>query len=377
MVSFFAKEHPMTEHPTACRILALEPYYGGSHKDFLDQWSARSRHDWTLLTLPPFKWRWRMRHSALTFAEQLSTHDSYDLIFCSDMLNLSEFLSLCPPGLRDLPRLVYFHENQLTYPIPEGHRRDYHTAYMNFTTALCSTETWFNSDFHREEFFGGMRKWLKRMPDHPPLDAVERAERKSRTMHPAIHLDHAAPPSRTDLPHLLWIGRYDYDKNIELLRDALRLLPDSVPDFQLSIIGEQFSEEPPVYQEIRQEFSSKIRTWGYQESRKDYEQVLASADIIVSTANHEFFGMAIMEASASGAVPILPNRLAYPELYRRNQNPGFFYNGKARDLADKLKARISGASTSALALNAQTIGREHLWQNRIADFDEALYKLLA
>lgn len=377
MGSFFAKDGRMTDHPPGARILALEPYYGGSHQDFLDQWAARSRHDWTLLTLPPFKWRWRMRHSALHFAEQLSDAEPYDLIFCSDMLNLSEFLSLCPPGLRDLPRLAYFHENQLTYPLPEGHRRDYHTAYMNFTTALCSTESWFNSDFHRNEFFDGMRKWLKRMPDHPPLDAVERAERTSRTMHPAIHLDHAAPPRREDLPHVLWIGRYDYDKNIELFRDALRLLPETVPDFQLSIIGEQFSEEPPVYRDLRNEFSSRIRHWGFQESREDYERVLASADIIVSTANHEFFGMAVMEAAASGAIPLLPDRLAYPELYVRNRHPDFFYNGKAGDLAVKLAQRIRGVSSSALTLTAQGIGQKHLWKNRIADFDEALYKLIS
>ncbi|MCK4372451.1 MAG: DUF3524 domain-containing protein, partial [candidate division Zixibacteria bacterium] len=34
------------------KILALEPYYGGSHKAFLDGWSSRSRHEWTILKLP-------------------------------------------------------------------------------------------------------------------------------------------------------------------------------------------------------------------------------------------------------------------------------------------------------------------------------------
>ena len=34
------------------KILALEPYYGGSHKAFLDGWIARSVHDWTLLSQP-------------------------------------------------------------------------------------------------------------------------------------------------------------------------------------------------------------------------------------------------------------------------------------------------------------------------------------
>ncbi len=51
-------------------ILALEPYYGGSHQALLDGWIAHSRHHWTLLTLPPHKWKWRMRHAAVTLAEK-------------------------------------------------------------------------------------------------------------------------------------------------------------------------------------------------------------------------------------------------------------------------------------------------------------------
>jgi len=33
----------------------------------------------------------------------------------------------------------------------------------------------------------------------------------------------------------------------------------------------------------------------------------------VSTAQHEFFGLAVVEAIAAGAFPVLPNRLVYPE----------------------------------------------------------------
>ena len=88
-------------------ILALEPYYGGSHQAFLDGWSAHSRHQWTTLGLPAYKWKWRMRHSAATFAarvaERLEWGEVFDLLFCSDMLNLAEFRGLAPVQVRNLP----------------------------------------------------------------------------------------------------------------------------------------------------------------------------------------------------------------------------------------------------------------------------------
>jgi uncharacterized protein DUF3524 len=110
------------------RVLALEPYYGGSHQAYLDGWIARSRHDWDLLTLPDSKWKWRMRHAAITFSETvaqaLEAGRSWNLVFCSDMLNLAEFLGLAPAPVAFLPSVDYFHENQLTYPTTAPTRKE-------------------------------------------------------------------------------------------------------------------------------------------------------------------------------------------------------------------------------------------------------------
>jgi hypothetical protein len=54
---------------------------------------------------------------------------------------------------------------------------------------------------------------------------------------------------------------------------------------------------------------------GEPESREDYARLLASADIAVSTARNEFFGLAMIEACYAACAPLVPDRLAYPELY--------------------------------------------------------------
>ncbi len=169
------------------RVLALEPYYGGSHKAFLDAWLPESRHRWTLLTLPPFKWKWRMRHGAITLAgrieELLAAGESWDVVFCSDMLNLAELRGLAPSAVSSLPAVAYFHENQLTYPVQVEKERDLHFGLTNLTTALAARAVWFNSAFHRDEFLGAVPRMLRRMPDYQPFDAVEKIRARS-SIHP-------------------------------------------------------------------------------------------------------------------------------------------------------------------------------------------------
>ena len=152
----------MTEY---LKVLTLEPYYGGSHKAFLEGWMRFSRHEWTLLSLPPWKWKWRMRHSAITLAnqtaEKIRTGEEWDIIFCSDMLNLAEYLGLVPQAIQKLPSVVYFHENQLTYPVAHPQEFDFHYVLTNLITALASTEVWFNSSYHRDIFLDELQRFLK------------------------------------------------------------------------------------------------------------------------------------------------------------------------------------------------------------------------
>src|SRR5664279_4809420 len=87
------------------RILALEPYYGGSHRAVLDGLVQRIDAEWTLLTLPARKWKWRMRGAAITMAQEaralareraaadaaarIAPRPAFDVIFASTFINLA------------------------------------------------------------------------------------------------------------------------------------------------------------------------------------------------------------------------------------------------------------------------------------------------
>jgi glycosyltransferase involved in cell wall biosynthesis len=112
-------------------------------------------------------------------------------------------------------------------------------------------------------------------------------------------------------------------------------------DFRVSVIGESFREAPAVFDRARERWADRIDRWGYQRDRSEYEAALREADVIVSTADHEFFGIGVVEAVAAGAYPLVPNRLAYPEVLSAD-DPGnraaFFYQGGPDELASRLAA---------------------------------------
>ncbi len=368
-------------------ILALEPYYGGSHRAFLDGWSALSRHAWTVLTLPPYKWKWRMRHAAITFAQEVHEHSSanlsWDLLFCSDMLNLAEFRGLACREIGELPALIYLHENQLTYPVRVESERDYQFAMTNMTSALAADAVWFNSSFHRDEFLGALDAFLGRMPDYQPIDAVQTIRSKTCIHPPGVTRMLMRDRRKAGPLRILWAARWEHDKNPEDFFRALEILRRRGVAFRLSVIGEQFRETPEIFVRAQREFVDRIDRWGYQDSRAEYEAALAEADVFVSTARHEFFGLCAIEAALAGAIPLLPNRLAYPEIFGLGQNEDadrFFYDGSPEALAERL-ADLAALVAQGRSLVDQTGElRERLrrfeWPNLVPALDEAVEKVV-
>ncbi len=365
------------------RVLALEPFYGGSHRAFLDGWSGRSQHTWTVLGLPAYKWKWRMRHAAITLAQQVAelvrNGQRWDALVCSDMLNLAEFLGLAPADMLALPRVAYFHENQLTYPVSRPQERDLHFAFTNLTTALAADAAWFNSGYHRDEFLTAMAAYLRRMPDFQPVDCVEQVSTKSHIQPPGVEEFGPRKSPRPAGPlRVLWAARWEFDKNPEMFFEALTMLKSRGAAFRVSVLGESFRHSPGIFPKARREFAEQIDHWGYLPTRAEYRDALSQCDVVVSTADHEFFGLAVVEAIAAGAFPLLPQRLAYPEVLSEIEGPSdaFFYRGGAADLAQRLERLVWRLTEGGLWQGDPLRGRRSVakftWPRRVPALDAAL-----
>ena len=98
-------------------ILLIEPYYGGSHKAFLDGMREHVDLSFTLLTLPARKWKMRMQTAAPWMAEQVADllkqpGMRFDAILCSTFLDVAVLRSLLTSRGINLPLAAYLHENQ-------------------------------------------------------------------------------------------------------------------------------------------------------------------------------------------------------------------------------------------------------------------------
>ena len=331
-------------------LISIQPFYGGSHRAFIDGWVQHSHHKWEQLDLPPRHWKWRMRQSAVYFAAKIDQlwqqGHRWDAIFTTDMLNAAEFKGLLKTPAREVPLCVYFHENQIAYPNRKNDPRDLHFAFTNLTTIMAADFTWFNSEFNRTSLLLGLAHAAKQWPDYAPLQEIESIPSRSQIVPPGIH---AAPPSshglgeRSQAIHLVWAARWEHDKNPAGLLEILRGLSEQAIDFRLSVIGESFRQQPPEFNQIHSEFGRQIEHWGFQPDLDAYWNVLHAGDVIVSTALHEFYGLSILEGLAAGMTAILPNRLAYPEIADRyrNTNTEIFLYETTEEFLSKVRGLVS------------------------------------
>ncbi|MCP4359105.1 MAG: DUF3524 domain-containing protein [Chloroflexi bacterium] len=376
------------------KILLVSPYHGGSHKAWAQGYRRHSEHEVVLLTLPDRFWKWRMHGGAVTLARRFQESNfEPDLILVTDMLDVTSFLALTRPQTAHTPLALYMHENQLTYPLPQNSQtgpmrrqlgeRDYHYVFINYASMLAADHIFFNSQFHLDSWFTAVPKFLKHFPEYNELNSVEKLRQKSRTLPVGVDFERLeigdwrlansdqSPISNPQSPLILWNQRWEYDKNPEAFFAALYKMQKANIPFRLALCGQQYGKRPSSFDTAVNQLSDHLIHVGHAEPDK-YRQLLWQADITISTAHHEFFGISILEAIYCHTFPILPHRLSYPELIPEPYHRQCLYQNEG-GLAQRLRWALENKTlTKKTAVELATAVSQFSWSQIAPQYDHIL-----
>ncbi len=355
------------------KILLLSAYDAVSHAYWRESlYLAFPSHHWTTLTLPPRYFPWRIRGNGMSWHQEPTLRQDYDLCMVTSMVDLATLRGLVP-HLASIPTVLYFHENQFAYPLSDNALKHQQVGpqFVQIYSALAADMLCFNSDFNRQTFLLGCEALLKKMPDEVPPGLGDTLRLRSRVV--PVGLTPVAVETvetQSNAHSLVWNHRWEYDKGPERLLAFVQALPADLA-LTFHIVGQSFRSLPPAFAQLKALLNARgwLGQWGYVESKEAYLQLLAQSRYVISTSEHDFQGLAILEAVQCGCIPILPARMAYPEFFARE----YLYASKdgvaeeAQAMVGKALALFDAPETpvpdiSSLVIDAVKPDYQGLWE---------------
>ena len=172
---------------------------------------------------------------------------------------------------------------------------------------------------------------------------------------------------------ILFVGRVTGEKQIDVLLNAVKLLPESL-DAQLEIVGggDQFRNLQTMAETLG--IANRVTFLGYV-TDEELRHAYTRATVFAMPSIAELQSIATMEAMASALPVVAADAMALPHLVHDGENGYLFRPGDAQDLADKLERVLTmpQEELDVLKHGSLRIVAAHDIQTTISTF-ESLYR---
>ncbi|XP_077791945.1 tRNA-queuosine alpha-mannosyltransferase isoform X5 [Podarcis muralis] len=280
-------------------VLLIEAFYGGSHRQLVDLLQEEIE-DCVLFTLPAKKWHWRARTAALYFMQAVPASMDYRFMPEHKLAHIEKMHGTQGDGDACLP----FQEKNGGINISASDLSPRHSEPQSGLHSLGPE---------------GLPNQLLTLEDLDKPTSLKSTTpcQEEDSQHATYNLcsvsgslDHLEKPL-----HIVWPHRWEHDKDPESFFQVLLKMKEMGLSFHVSVLGETFTDVPDIFSKAKKALGSSVLHWGYLPSKDEYFQALCMADVVISTAKHEFFGVAMIEAVHCGCYPLCPKALVYPEIF--------------------------------------------------------------
>jgi glycosyltransferase involved in cell wall biosynthesis len=293
--------------------------------------------------------------------------EDIDFIWTGSLVDVCALKGL----LKDPPRFItFFHEHQLAYPLKrddqsEAILRDHILPGIHASQIMASDVVLFSSAFNRQSLKEGIERFFSTRPEKSKFKLDE--YKTSICPLPFSGEFSRKTPFKERPRRILWNHRWEYDKGPEEFIEIVHSMGSKGVEFELDLLGHARGEVFNSLKGFASECSNfRLSSFGGPSEVDEYRARLGLCRVLPVTSLHDFYGLSVREAILSGVIPLLPNRMVYPECIPRDLHKDLLYESST-ELVEKtmriLEDGLTDEKSESLITHCQKHNRQEFEEN--------------
>ncbi|MFQ6099704.1 MAG: glycosyltransferase family 4 protein [Anaerolineae bacterium] len=201
-----------------------------------------------------------------------------------------------------------------------------------------------------------------------------------RVIHDGVDFPtYSAVEKRIEPGLLVYVGRLASNKRVDALLKACALVYERMPHVRLVLIGMDFEDVRPKLEALAGQLGvqSMVQFLGSVPGSVLREN-LARANLFVSASEYESFGLSVVEAMATGTVPVVNRLPPFEQFIEPGQN-GWFCDFSRPGEAARVLVKALCCPMGRLELmgrRARAVAEQYDWAHIVEEWESLYYRVL-